>query len=91
VVVEAASFGTPSVLVRDPDNAATELIEDGVNGFIADSADPQALAEALARVHAGGAELRASTADWFARNARRLSLDGSLDAVAASYAATARA
>ena len=86
VVVEAASLGTPSILVRDPDNAATELIEEGVNGFVADSAEPLALAEAIERVHAAGPRLRASTAEWYGRNAERLSLDGSLDAVAASYA-----
>jgi glycosyltransferase involved in cell wall biosynthesis len=88
VVVEAASLGTPSILVRDPNNAATELIEEGVNGFVADSADPAALAAAIERVHAAGPRLRASTAEWYARNARRLSLDDSLDAVAASYAST---
>jgi hypothetical protein len=31
--------------------------------------------------------LRASTAAWFAANAARLSLDASLDAVAAGYSA----
>jgi glycosyltransferase involved in cell wall biosynthesis len=85
VVVEASSVGTPSVLVRDPDNAATELVEEGVNGFVAASAAPQDLAEAIVAVHAAGAGLRASTAAWFARNAERLSLDASLDAVAARY------
>jgi glycosyltransferase involved in cell wall biosynthesis len=86
VVVEAAAAGTPSVLVRGEDNAATELVEEGVNGFVADSASPADLAEAIVRVHDSGAGLRASTADWFARNARRLSLESSLDRVAASYA-----
>jgi glycosyltransferase involved in cell wall biosynthesis len=86
VVVEAASLGTPSILVRDPDNAATELIEEGINGFVADSAEPEALAAAIERVHEAGPGLRASTAEWYGRNAQRLSLDGSLDAVAASYA-----
>jgi glycosyltransferase involved in cell wall biosynthesis len=85
VVVEAASMGTPSVLVRDPDNAATEFIEEGVNGFLADSAEPEALAAALEKVRAAGPALRASTAEWFARNVRMLSLDSSLDAVAESY------
>jgi glycosyltransferase involved in cell wall biosynthesis len=85
VVVEAASLGTPSVLVRDPDNAATELIEEGVNGFVASSASPDDLAAAIERVSAAGPSLRASTAEWYGRNARRLSLEGSLDAVAASY------
>jgi glycosyltransferase involved in cell wall biosynthesis len=87
VVVEAASVGTPSVLVRDADNAATELVDDGVNGFVVDSAEPDTLAAAILRVHDAGTDLRASTVDWFVRHARELSLEGSLDAVAASYRA----
>jgi glycosyltransferase involved in cell wall biosynthesis len=90
VVVEAASRGTPSVVVRAPDNAAVELIEDGVNGVVADSASPAALAAAIARVDAAGQALRASTCAWFARNAQRLSLQSSLEQVAASYARRAR-
>ena len=35
VVVEAAARGTPSVVVAGEDNAATELIEEGVNGIVA--------------------------------------------------------
>jgi glycosyltransferase involved in cell wall biosynthesis len=85
IVVEAAAAGTPSVVVRGEDNAATELIEEGVNGFVAGSAAPADLADAIVRVHEGGGALRVTTADWFARNARRLSLDASLDRVAASY------
>ena len=38
VIVEAASVGTPSIAVRGSENAATELIEEGVNGFVAESA-----------------------------------------------------
>jgi glycosyltransferase involved in cell wall biosynthesis len=91
VVVEAASLGTPSVLVRDPDNAATELIEEGVNGFVAPSADADALADAIVRVHEAGGGLRAATAAWFGANAPLLSLEASLDAVAASYSASVRA
>jgi glycosyltransferase involved in cell wall biosynthesis len=90
VVVEAAARGTPSVVVADPDNAATELIEEGVNGVVAASAAPEDLADAMVRVHEGGAELRASTADWFARNARRLSMAASLDHVSAEYVSADR-
>jgi glycosyltransferase involved in cell wall biosynthesis len=79
------------VLVRDPDNAATELIEDGVNGFVADSASPEELGAAIVRVHEAAAGLRASTADWYGRHASELSLDASLDAVAESYSASVRA
>jgi glycosyltransferase involved in cell wall biosynthesis len=84
--VEAAAAGVPSVVVREPDNAAVELIEEGVNGFIAVSADPQAIADAVLKVSAAGPALRASTAAWFGRNARRLSLGASLERVVASYA-----
>ena len=41
VVVEAAAVGTPTVVVDAPDNAAVELVEDGVNGFVAKSAEPR--------------------------------------------------
>jgi glycosyltransferase involved in cell wall biosynthesis len=85
VVVEASSRGTPSIVVAAPDNAATELIEDGVNGVIATSVDPSELADAIVRVHEAGPALRARTADWFARSARRLSMSASLETVARSY------
>jgi glycosyltransferase involved in cell wall biosynthesis len=86
VVVEAAARGTPSVVVRAPDNAAVELVEDGVNGVIAASASPADLAAAIVAVDAAGDALRASTCEWFARNARRLSLESSLQRVTAAYA-----
>jgi len=85
VVVEAAALGVPSVVVRGPDNAATELIEEGENGEVADSVEPAELAAAILRVHAAGDALRESTAAWFQRNADRLSLDRSLETVLAAY------
>jgi len=85
VVIEAAAAGTPSVVVAGPDNAAVELVEEGVNGTIAADASPDALAAAILRVQAAGPALRASTRDWFATHARRLSLEQSLDTVAAAY------
>jgi glycosyltransferase involved in cell wall biosynthesis len=87
VVVESAAAGVPAVLAAGEDNAATELVEEGVNGYVAPTASPQDLADAIVRVHEAGPALRRSTADWFARNARRLSIDSSLDAVAESYRA----
>jgi glycosyltransferase involved in cell wall biosynthesis len=85
VVVEAAARGTPSIVVASEDNAATELIEEGVNGTIASRSDAQSVAEAIVRIHEGGIELRASTAAWFAQNAETLSLESSLRTVAAGY------
>jgi glycosyltransferase involved in cell wall biosynthesis len=87
VVVEACAAGTPAVVVADPDNAAVELIEEGVNGFVAPSASPEDLVAAIVRVREGGVALRASTAVWYSANARRLSLAESLDRVAEAYGA----
>lgn len=85
VVVEAAAKGTPSVVVAGEDNAATELIEEGVNGTIAPSSVPEAVAQAIVRVHEAGTTMRESTARWFAANASRLSLESSLRAVLDVY------
>ena len=85
VVIEAAAKGTPSIVVAAPDNAAVELIEDGVNGTVAASAAPADLSAAIERVSAAGAGMRESTRRWFERNAGRLSLESSLDAVLESY------
>jgi glycosyltransferase involved in cell wall biosynthesis len=85
VVVEAASRGTPTVVVAGPDNAAVELIDEGQNGFVAPSASAQDLAAAIVRVHERGATLRETTVAWFARNARRLSLAHSLEIVLEAY------
>jgi glycosyltransferase involved in cell wall biosynthesis len=85
VVVEAAARGTPSIVVAGPDNAAVELIEEGVNGFVCASSDPQAIAEAIVRAYEDGTELRDSTARWYERHAHELSLESSLQTVLASY------
>jgi glycosyltransferase involved in cell wall biosynthesis len=85
VVVEASARGTPSVVVRDPDSAATELVAEGENGYVAESADADALADAIVRVHTEGHPLRKRTLAWFRANAKRLSLANSLETVLASY------
>jgi len=86
VVVEASAHATPSIVIAGEDNAATELVEDGVNGVVVASADPEAIADAIVRVHEAGQALRESTARWFAENAERLSLESSLKQVLESYA-----
>jgi glycosyltransferase involved in cell wall biosynthesis len=86
VVVEAAARGVPAVVVEGPDNAATELVEDGVNGAIASSAQPDELAAAILRIHAAGRRLRESTAEWFRQRADRLSLERSLETVLEAHA-----
>jgi len=86
VVVEAAAHGTPSVVVAGPENAATELVQDGVNGAIAPNASPDALARAIERVLEAGPSLRESTTSWFAENARTLRIERSLELVIEGYA-----
>jgi glycosyltransferase involved in cell wall biosynthesis len=85
VVVEAAAHGTPSIVVEEIDNAAVELIEEGENGFVAASASPRDLADAIQRVQAAGQPLRERTAAWFQRNAQRVSLARSLELASAAY------
>ena len=85
VVVEAAAAGTPTVVVAHPDNAAAELVDDGENGVVVASDDPEALAAAILRIHEAGESFRASTRAWYARNADRLSIDSSVDKVVAAY------
>jgi glycosyltransferase involved in cell wall biosynthesis len=91
VVVEAAARGVPVVVVNGLDNAAAELVVEGVNGTIAASAAPDDLAAAIVRIHQAGPELRGSTSDWFRRNAERLSLGTSLAMVRESYGELASA
>ena len=43
VVVEASAHATPSIVVAADDNAAVELIEDGVNGVIVTEPRPRRL------------------------------------------------
>jgi len=86
VVVEASAHATPSIVVADEDNAATELVADGVNGVVVQSADPEAIAAAIVLVHEAGLAMRESTARWFAEHAEELSLESSLKMVLASYA-----
>jgi glycosyltransferase involved in cell wall biosynthesis len=89
IVVEASSCGTPSVVVAGEDNAATELIDEGVNGVIVQQAEAGPIADAIVSVHAAGPALRESTASWFQLNASQLSLESSLVTVLASYGAVA--
>ena len=57
----------------------------GVNGVIAERADPETIAAAIVRVHTAGIAARESTARWFAENAEQLSLESSLRRVLEIY------
>jgi glycosyltransferase involved in cell wall biosynthesis len=90
VVVEAVARGVPAVVVAGPDNAATELIEPGVNGFIAASADPAEIARCVVAAVEGGEVLRHSTLEWYRAHGDALSIERSLHAVLAAYGDIAR-
>ncbi len=85
IVAEASACGVPSVVVAGADNAAVELVEDGVNGIVAASASAGDLAGAIVRVAQAGEAMRASTAAWYARNETRLSAAESLRTLMKTY------
>ncbi|MHB8695748.1 MAG: glycosyltransferase family 4 protein [Solirubrobacteraceae bacterium] len=78
IVLEAAAHGLPSVLVREPDNAATELVEQSVNGWVCDSADPRELAAAVLRLSTD-AGIHSRTLDWYHRIAPTHTLQNALE------------
>lgn len=86
IVVEAAARGTPSIVVAGPDNAAVELIDPGVNGFVAPSSSPEDLAAAIIALYEAGATLRESTRAWFATHGEALSVRSAVAQVVESYA-----
>jgi glycosyltransferase involved in cell wall biosynthesis len=65
IVAEATALGTPCVVLRHADSAASELIVEGVNGFLVESADGPEVATAILRVYDGGQALRQRTLRWF--------------------------
>ena len=85
VVAESMAAGVPAVVCRAPDNASTELIEEGVNGAIAEDASPGRLAAAILKVVEDAGSLRSSTATWYGENAERLSMRRSIERVLALY------
>jgi glycosyltransferase involved in cell wall biosynthesis len=87
VVIEAAARGTPSIVIAGADNAATSLIESGVNGLVVDAAQPAAIASAIVRAHAAGPALVQSTYGWFRDHAEELSVDSSVRQIESAYRA----
>ena len=79
VVIEANAAGTPAVVVAGEDNAAAELVDDGVNGYVA--RDARELSDAIVRAVRGGVALQRSTATWYAEHAERLSARVSADTI----------
>jgi glycosyltransferase involved in cell wall biosynthesis len=83
VIAEAAACGTPSVVVASEDNAAVELIDEGINGFVASSTAPNTLGLAIQQAVSGGPPLRASTRQWFESSRTTKGMAASVDVLLA--------
>ena len=70
VVAEASAFATPAVVSDHEENLATDLIDEGVNGFVCEPT-PIGTARAVRRVVDGGERLRHSTREWCERAQHR--------------------
>jgi glycosyltransferase involved in cell wall biosynthesis len=78
IVIEAAAYGTPCITIAAPDNAARELIVEGVNGFVVEEWTPANLAAAVLEVVKRGPQLRQSTLDWYRGSWQELSVQSSV-------------
>lgn len=86
VIAEAAAVGTPSVVVEGEDNAAIDLVAEGVNGTVAASADAEELGSAILSMVEAGAPLRRSTKEWFDSERAQRGLAASVDELLRRYA-----
>jgi glycosyltransferase involved in cell wall biosynthesis len=85
VVIEAIARGTPAIVVRGADNAATSLIVENVNGFIGPSVEAGALAEQIVKLYLACPELHARTHQWYCEHASQLSIDASIAQIEQVY------
>jgi glycosyltransferase involved in cell wall biosynthesis len=89
VVVEAAAHGTPSIVISAPNNAASALVADGVNGYIAPSPMPEVLADAIERVLRNRETLSVSSRAWFDSHRSELDIACSVERMEQTYRAVA--
>ena len=81
---------TPSVVVSGAENAAVELVSDGVNGVVAEHSTAESIGKAIVDAVRGGPSLRESTVAWFVEHAASLRIERSLEAVTRAYAGDSR-
>lgn len=86
VVVEANAHGTPVVLVEHEGNAATELIDEGVNGVVAPTTRPDDLARAIRAVADGGDDLRRTARAWYDTAVRTRTIRRTVEGIASALA-----
>ncbi|BAU98727.1 glycosyltransferase [Aurantimicrobium minutum] len=81
VVSEAARWGTPSVVIDEPDNASKELIIPGKNGYVAQESRADSLASVIRKALDNEEELRNSTRLWFIDNSKSSGLHSSVNQI----------
>ena len=84
-IVEAAARGAPAIVTRDAESAATELVENGVNGLVAEDGRSETLARAIVALHAERSRFHDGARAWFERNRERLSIESSIAEVERVY------
>jgi len=89
VVLEAGGHALPSVLVAEEDNAAVELIDEGVNGRVCTSADPAEQARAVLALAADPA-IHERTRAWYESHRERYSVSTCADEIRAVHQAARR-
>jgi glycosyltransferase involved in cell wall biosynthesis len=89
VVIEAIARGTPAIVVQGPNNAATSLIVENVNGFVSSSAQPVALAEQIVKIHRAGPAMISRTYDWLRQHAGEIGIEASIAQIEDVYASVA--
>jgi len=85
VVIEAIARGTPAIVVRGADNAATSLIVENVNGFVSSSAEPSMLADQILKIHRAGPDLVSRTYGWFREQAEGIGIEASMAQIEQVY------
>jgi glycosyltransferase involved in cell wall biosynthesis len=86
IVIEAAAYGTPCITIDAPDNAAKELIEEGVNGYVVDDWTSANLAKAVTEAVDAGQDLRTSTLTWYRDHWHELNVESSVERLEEVYA-----
>lgn len=81
VVVEAASHGTPSIVVAGPENAATHLISPGVNGYVSKNHSALEMARNINTAIRLDEKLRESTLEWFQNMTHKESFSSAIDSL----------
>lgn len=81
VVVESSAHGTPVILTADPGNAATELVEPGVNGRVAASASASDLGAAIVDVVRAGPRMRRTARTWYESAVRTRTVERTVDGI----------